>query len=168
MTLLGRLLARLRALLAPFFARVMQRPFMQRHFAPLFPALQLRLYRWTRGRVNLSSILVPSLILETIGAKTGQPRETPLMCSPRPDGSFVVAGSNWAQEHHPAWSANLLAHPGAHVRFGRKRIAVTAQLLTGDEREAAWTTLEEQWPGYRRYEATSGRQIRIFRLVPVG
>jgi deazaflavin-dependent oxidoreductase (nitroreductase family) len=161
-------LARLRALITGLFARLMRRPLMQRHFAPVFPAVHLRLYRWTRGRVNLSAILVPSLVLQTTGAKTGQPRETPLMCRPCPDGSFLVAGSNWAQEHHPAWTANLLAHPRAHVVFGRKRLAVTAQLLAGDEREAAWTEMEAQWPGYRRYEETSGRQIRIFRLVPAG
>jgi deazaflavin-dependent oxidoreductase (nitroreductase family) len=146
----------------------MRRPFMQRHLAPVFPALQLRLHRWTGGRLNVSSIIVPSLILETVGAKTGQRRVTPLMCGRQADGSYLVAGSNWAQQHHPAWTANLLAHPDAHVVSGRTRVAVTAHLLGGDEREDAWKVLEAQWPGYRQYEQASGREIRIFRLVPTG
>ena len=39
-----------------------------------------------------------------------------------------------------------------------------ARLLAGAEREAAWTLLEAQFPGYRAYERAAGRSIRIFRL----
>jgi hypothetical protein len=50
--------------------------------------------------------------------------------------------------------------------FARQRRTVRALLLEGAEREAAWPVLEAQWPGYRDYEQTAHREIRIFRLVP--
>lgn len=164
---MATIVARIRLIFAAFFSRVARTRFAHRFFLPIFPPLQMRLYKWTRGRVNLSSLIVPSLVLETIGAKTGQRRETPLMCWPQPDGSYLVAGSNWGQEKHPAWTANLLANPDTSILIARKRRPIKAVLLTGDERDAAWPILEAQWPGYREYEAAAGgREIRIFRLVP--
>ncbi len=79
---------------------------------------------------------------------------------------MLVTGSNFAGEHHPAWSANLLAHPEASVTVKRRRVPVHAELVGDDEREAVWAFIEQQWPGYRGYERASGRTLRIFRLTP--
>ena len=110
----------LRVRLAGFFSRLMRTRFARRFFLPYIAPVQLWLYRRTGGRFQLSSLLLPSLVLVTTGAKSGLRRETPLMCLPRPDGAYLVAGSNWGQEHHPAWSANLLAHPDAEILVRRK------------------------------------------------
>ena len=120
----------------------------------------------TRGRLQLSSALVPSLTLRTTGAKSGLPRETVLMCMPQ-GSEFVIVGSNFGDELHPAWTANLLAHPEALVRFRGRVTRVAAELVLGDEREALWEALEDQWPDYRLYERDAGRELRIFRLRPV-
>ena len=40
------------------------------------------LARLTGRRVQVSALLVPSLVLHTIGARSGQPREAPLMYTP--------------------------------------------------------------------------------------
>jgi deazaflavin-dependent oxidoreductase (nitroreductase family) len=129
---------------------------------------QLWLYRKTGGRFQLSALLVPSLVLITTGAKTGQRRETPLICFPRPDGSYLVCGSNWGRAQHPAWTTNLLKTPDAEIVVSRKTLVVTAQLLDDQAREEVWPVLEAQWPGYRDYERQAGRPLRIFRLVPTG
>jgi deazaflavin-dependent oxidoreductase (nitroreductase family) len=126
------------------------------------------LYRKTGGRFQLSALLVPSLVLITTGAKTGQRRETPLICFPRPDGSYLVCGSNWGRAQHPAWTTNLLKTPDAEIVVSRKTLRVTAQLLGDQAREEVWPVLEAQWPGYRDYERQAGRPLRIFRLVPTG
>jgi deazaflavin-dependent oxidoreductase (nitroreductase family) len=124
----------------------------------------------TGGRIQLSGVLVPSLVLHSTGAKTGIERDTPLMYCPEFDGStsagsMLVTGSNFARQSHPAWTANLLAHPDAAVSIRGRRVAVHAQLVGDDEREAVWKTIERQWPGYRGYERASGRRLRIFRLT---
>jgi deazaflavin-dependent oxidoreductase (nitroreductase family) len=152
--------------LAAFFARLMRTGFARRVFLPHMAPVELWIYRRTGGRFQLSALLLPSLVLITTGAKSGARRETPLMCVFRPDGSFLVGGSNWGQQHHPAWTANLLAHPAAQVVFRRRTIGVRARLLAGNERESAWTEIEAQFPGYREYETTAKRRIRIFSLDP--
>lgn len=159
------LVGRIRHLLSMFFSRVMRISFARRCVLPIFPPAQMWLLRVTGGRFNITELLVPSLILEHVGAKSGIVRHTPLMCFPRPDGSYLIAGSNWGQPTHPAWTANLLANPGASITVRRRTVAVTAALLSGAEREAAWPVLEAQWPGYREYERIAGRKVRIFRLT---
>lgn len=155
----------LRQHIAGLFSRVMRTNFAHRFLLPLIPPLQLRLYRWTGGRFQLSALLMPSLVLTTIGAKTGQRRETPLACWPQRDGTWLIAGSNWGQAHHPAWTANLIKNPTAEIVIARRSVVVTAHLLVGSERLAAWPVLEAQFPGYQQYERQAGREIRIFRLT---
>ena len=120
----------------------------------------------TRGRVQMSGLLVPSLVLRTTGAKSGLERETALMYCPEPGGTMLVTGSNFARDTHPAWTANLLANPSAVAVVHGKPIAVRATIIGDDEREAVWACIERQWPGYRGYERASGRVLRIFRLTP--
>lgn len=119
----------------------------------------------TGGRVQLSGLGVPTLVLHTIGAKSGLERDIVLMYCP--DGrEMLVTGSNFARDAHPARTANLLAHPDVAVSRGAKRVDVRATLLDDAEREATWPKLERNWPGYRKYEVTAGRTLRVFRLTP--
>lgn len=132
---------------------------------PLITPLDRAVFHLSGGRWKLSAPMVPSLVLYTIGAKSGLRREIPLMCFPRPDGSFFIAGSNFGLEHHPAWSGNLIVNPDAEVHYRGELIAVRAELLDPAERDGTWPLLEEQWPHYRDYEKTAHRDIRVFRLV---
>ena len=133
------------------------------------PPLERMMARLTHGRAQLSGLLLPSLVLHSVGAKSGLERDVTLMYCPEPtpEGEqLLVTGSNFARDSHPAWTANLMAHADAAVSVHGVRIPVRATLVGDDEREAVWRTLEENWPGYRGYERTSGRILRIFRLVP--
>lgn len=131
----------------------------------IMPPLERVMRAVTGSSTPLSGLAVPSLLLHTTGAKSGQPRDTQLMYCPDGD-DMLVTGSNFAREQHPAWTANLLAHPDAAVTIGRRRIAVRAARVPEAEREATWAKLERNWPGYRGYERTAGRELRIFRLTP--
>ncbi len=133
--------------------------------APIITPLDRALFRISKGRLKLSAPMIPSLMLFSTGAKSGLRRESPLMCFPRDDGSWFIAGSNWGMDRHPAWSANLMANPQAEIHHRRELIPVTARLLDATETEVTWPELEKQWPHYRDYEKTAKRDIRIFRLV---
>ena len=149
-----------------FTAALMRSP--ARHvLRPVITPLDRLLFRISGGRLKLSAPMIPSVTLFSTGAKTGRRRETPLMCFPRDDGGWFVAGSNFGREQHPAWSANLIAHPDAEVHYRGRRTAVRARLLGSEEAEATWPVLEEQWPRYRDYEKTAHRDIRIFALEPL-
>lgn len=139
-----------------------------RTFGPrMMPPLERFASFVTGGRRGpLSGAVVPSLVLHTVGAKSGEPRETALMCCPVDDGVILVTGSNFARPEHPAWTWNLLAHPDAEIEFRGQRRQVRAELVDDEDREGVWRILEAQWPGYRGYERSSGRVLRIFRLVP--
>lgn len=135
----------------------------------IMPPFERFMSRVTGGRIQASGLLVPSLVLHTVGAKSGQPRDIELMYCPDTDARgrvYLVTGSNFAREAHPAWTSNLLAHPDAAISVRGRRIPVHAEPIGDEEREAVWATIERQWPGYRGYERASGRILRIFRLVP--
>ncbi|MFF5446792.1 nitroreductase family deazaflavin-dependent oxidoreductase [Streptomyces sp. NPDC012888] len=134
--------------------------------APHFvPALDRAVHRLTRGKVILSARMLPGVILTARGARTGQPRTTPLACMPEEGGtSWLLIGSNFGRPGHPAWTANLLRHPDADISWRGQDIAVRARLLAGEEREAAWRKVLEFWPPYATYQARIEREIRLFRL----
>jgi len=133
----------------------------------LMPVLEKAFALIARGRMPISGILVPSLTLRTVGARSGQAREVQLMYTPDGAGCAIVAGTNFAGSRHPAWTGNLLAHPDAEIVVRGRRLAVHAEQVGADEREAAWARIEAQWPNYRSYEQESGRTVRLFRLRPV-
>ena len=143
--------------------------FFRRVGPTVMPPLERMMVRLTKGRVQLSGLLLPSLVLHSVGAKSGLERDVTLMYCPEPGPSgekLLITGSNFARDSHPAWTANLMKHPDAAVSVHGVRIPVRAEQIADDEREAVWRTLEENWPGYRGYERTSGRILRIFRLTP--
>lgn len=122
--------------------------------------------RLSRGRFMVSDLMVPTMVLTTTGAKTGQRREVPLACLPDGDGFYVV-GSNFGREHHPAWTYNLEAHPEAEVWFGGRTVAVVARRLDDAEAAALWPDILHVWPSYDFYEHHSGRHLRVYRLEPL-
>jgi len=147
-------------------ARFSRTRFFRRVGPTIMPPLEKVMTFLTGGRVQLSGLLVPSLVLHTIGAKSGIERDTTLMYCPEPDGRILITGSNFARGEHPAWTGNLLKNPEAAVSIRGRRQSVTAELVGDEEREAVWAFIEKQWPGYRGYERASGRVLRIFRLTP--
>lgn len=142
------------------------RPF--RRIAPVaLPPLERGLRLVSCGRLQVSGLLVPSLVLHSIGARTGIERDTSLMYTPDGAGNAIVAATSFAREKHPAWSYNLMANPNAAITVRGHRQQVRATLLTKEERESMWRRIEQQWPGYRSYERESGRTVRLFRLEPL-
>ena len=130
------------------------------------PPMDRVLNKVTGGRVVVSSLLVPSMVLTTTGRKSGAPRPCPLACMPDGDGWYVV-GSNFGQEHHPAWTGNLVAEPRATVTYRGATTQVEAHLLDDDAKTEVWPRLVALWPAYDTYVEVSRRNIRVFRLAPV-
>lgn len=121
--------------------------------------------RITKGRfVALGLRELPSMLLTTTGRRSGHLRTNPLLYA-RDGEAFVVIGSNWGQEHQPAWSSNLMANPGAVVIVEGQHIRVRATHATGAERDRLFELLLAIWPAYTTYQERAGeREIRVFRL----
>jgi deazaflavin-dependent oxidoreductase (nitroreductase family) len=111
----------------------------------------------------LGPLGAPTMLLTTTGASSGLSRTTPLLFA-RDGDDILVAGSNFGQSHHPAWSKNLIVHPDAIATVGGKAVPVTAELLTEDEARAGFEKMIEIVPVYAEYKNRTDRTIRIFRL----
>jgi deazaflavin-dependent oxidoreductase (nitroreductase family) len=149
--------------------RLVQKVSSTRAFAKVaphvIPALDRAVHRLTRGKVLLSAQMLPGVILTARGARSGLARRTPLACMPdEASGGWVLVGSNFGRPSHPAWTANLLAHPDAEINWRGTDIAVRARLLAGEERAAVWEAALAFWPPYAAYQARVDREIRLFRL----
>jgi deazaflavin-dependent oxidoreductase (nitroreductase family) len=131
----------------------------------VIPHIDRFLHRISGGRIIMSRGMLPSLVLTTTGAKSGQKRTTPLATKPE-DGYWYVVGSNFGRDTHPAWTANLIANPDAEVSFDARSTPVRAHLLDEAEKAEAWPRLVTFWPNYDVYTERSGRDLRVFRLEP--
>jgi deazaflavin-dependent oxidoreductase (nitroreductase family) len=133
-----------------------------RKLMPLDRAIMMR----TDGRLTaLGPIGAPTMLLETTGRKSGAKRLSPLLFA-RDGSSLIVVGSNFGQDHHPAWTGNLLANPRATVKLGGKDVPVNAQLLEGPEAESAYQKMNDVAAVYSVYRGRTARSIRVFRLTP--
>lgn len=121
-------------------------------------------YRLTGGRRGLSPAQ-SVLLLTTTGRKTGQPRRVPVLYL-RDGADLWVVASNYGQERHPAWSANLLSHPEATVTLGGEDRAVRARLASEDEKRALWPRLLKLYPAWEAYATWTDRSFRLFCLEP--
>lgn len=110
----------------------------------------------------------PSLLLHTVGAKTGQPR-TITLAYYRDGRDYLVVASNGGADRNPAWYHNLRAHPRVEINLGRKRLAVTAHVLLPDDPDYArlWRLCDSANGGrYDAYQKNTQRPIPVVRLTP--
>ena len=121
-----------------------------------------RVYRLVNGRG-----LGRTLVLTTVGAKTGQKRDAHLTSFPEGDGWLVVA-SKGGSATHPAWYINMARHPDEiWVQAGSRHTQVKAESLKGAERDKAWRRVVSEFSNYGDYEKKTDREIPVVRLTPL-
>ncbi|HEU0024616.1 MAG TPA: nitroreductase/quinone reductase family protein [Thermoleophilaceae bacterium] len=122
----------------------------------------------SRGRVS-SAIGQQVGLLETVGAKSGEPRRIPLVYLT--DGErIVLIASKAGAPKHPAWLHNLRANPGVSFLAPRGRSGrYMAHEAEGAERERLWDEAVDYYAGYATYQERAGsRQIPVVVLEPAG
>jgi deazaflavin-dependent oxidoreductase (nitroreductase family) len=105
------------------------------------------------------------LLLTTTGAKSGQPRVSPLAYF-RIDDKLLILGSFAGADVNPAWVHNLRANPGAHIEIGNESSDVTARELPSEERDELFSAITAAAPGFAEYQAKTDRIIPVFELQP--
>jgi deazaflavin-dependent oxidoreductase (nitroreductase family) len=135
---------------------------LPRFLARLGNGMMLRSFRRGGARTQGG---VETLMLETLGAKTGQVRQAILGFVPDGDDGWLVIASLAGAARNPAWLHNLAAQPEATVQFeDGRRIDVRAEMLEGPQLEAAWRRLEREAPEYPKYRTKTDREVAIVRL----
>ncbi len=125
-----------------------------------------RLLKASRGRLGMF-VGQPVGLLGTTGARSGQPRETPLLYVD--DGPRVIlVASNAGNARHPAWFHNLSANPAVtFLRRGGHSAGYTARVAEGAERDELWERVNDLYSGYEDYQHRSeGRRIPVVVLDP--
>jgi deazaflavin-dependent oxidoreductase (nitroreductase family) len=109
----------------------------------------------------------PLLLLTTVGAKTGQVRQSVLGSFPDGDNAWLIVASAAGAATNPGWLFNLAKNPDkVWIEFGGRTLKVRPESLKGAEREAAWQEVVRLAPGYGAYTTKTDREIPIIRLTP--
>jgi deazaflavin-dependent oxidoreductase (nitroreductase family) len=137
-------------------------------FAKTLHHIDRLVLRLTRERLTVPGVLagLPVITLATTGARTGQPREVPLVGVPSGD-QIAVIGTRFGHPRTPGWYFNLQANPRAEVGYRGRNVPVVAREADGDEREAVWTRGCQIYAGYQAYaRRIDHRQIHVMVLEP--
>lgn len=121
-------------------------------------------FRANGGKVGGQFDGAPLLLLHTTGAKSGEPRVSPVMYMADGDRLLVFASKAGAPTN-PDWYHNLVAHPDASVEVGTERFDVHATVLVGDERDRLFAEQARRYPGFAEYEAKTTRRIPVVALA---
>jgi deazaflavin-dependent oxidoreductase (nitroreductase family) len=125
-------------------------------------------YEGTRGRVGHRMIGVPSLLLTTVGRRSGAKRTAALVYA-RDGDSYIVVASNGGADRPPGWLYNLKAQPAVDVQVGTRHLSATAAPITPEQPEYArlWEAVNATNHGrYNGYQSRTQRPIELVRLTP--
>lgn len=104
------------------------------------------------------------VLLTTTGARSGEPRTTPMMFHRDGDRVLVIA-SNVGAPKHPDWYRNLVANPRVLVEIGDEKYQASASTATGAERERLWRVLTENYPFFAEHQTKTSREIPVVVLT---
>jgi deazaflavin-dependent oxidoreductase (nitroreductase family) len=122
-------------------------------------------FRANHGKVGGQFEGANLLLLTSTGAKSGQPRVSPLAYF-RIDGKLLIIGSFAGSDVNPAWVHNLRANPSSRVEIGNDSSEVTARELPLAERDELFAQISAAAPGFADYQAKTTRVIPLFELQP--
>jgi deazaflavin-dependent oxidoreductase (nitroreductase family) len=129
--------------------------------------MQISNYRKKAGPTPPLMMGFPTVLLTTIGAKTGQERTRVLGGFADGDEAWLIVASNSGAANHPAWFINLAKQPDkVWLEVGNRKLRVRPQELQGSKREAAYAKVAAVAPQYAKYPKRTDREIPVIRLTP--
>jgi deazaflavin-dependent oxidoreductase (nitroreductase family) len=110
--------------------------------------------------------MIPTLLLTTVGRKSGRVLTLPLIFG-QSGPNYVVVASKGGAPTHPAWYLNLQANPEVQVQVKDKKFTARAHTADATERAALWPKMVEIYSPYADYQTKTDRQIPVVLLKPV-
>ena len=127
------------------------------------------IYQKTKGRIgHRIPGAPPSLLLHTVGAKTGLPRTNTLSYA-RDAGAYLVVASNGGDRKAPGWYHNVKADAKVEINVGPKRMPATARIVGPEDPDylRLWKVVNDNNSHrYEAYQKRTTRPIPIVALVP--
>jgi deazaflavin-dependent oxidoreductase (nitroreductase family) len=131
-------------------------------------AVHGRTYARTGGRIGHHLLGVPSLLLHTVGAKSGAKRTNSLTYAT--DGpTYVVVASAGGGPRNPSWYHNVRANPNVVAQLGTRRVPTTAHIVLPEDADykRLWKLVNaNNKQRYAAYQQRTSRPIPIVVLDP--
>ncbi|MBV8348255.1 MAG: nitroreductase family deazaflavin-dependent oxidoreductase [Mycolicibacterium sp.] len=142
--------------------------FLEEKLLPPVLRVHDAVYRNTNGWIGHRTLGIPSLLLHTVGAKTGKQRTTSLTYA-RDGDDYLVVASKGGDPKAPGWYHNLKAKPDVEINVGPKRFGVTARpVAPGDpDYDRLWQIVNKNNSNrYTAYQKKTSRPIPVVVLTP--
>ena len=105
----------------------------------------------------------PLLILSTVGARSGEQRETPLVYT-RSGDDYVVIASKGGAPTNPKWYHNLVANPVVTLEILGETFRARARVTEGGERDRLYRNQADLMPAFAEYQQNTSRRIPVVVL----
>lgn len=110
--------------------------------------------------------LLPTLLLQTTGRKSGRTLVVPLIYGFYA-GEWVVVASKAGAVSHPAWYLNLEAMAEVQFQVGTQCFKGRWRSPQGAEKAEIWEYMQKVFPPYEDYQQAAGeREIPVVLLRP--
>ena len=107
--------------------------------------------------------MIPTLLLTTVGRKSGRELTMPLIFG-RSGQDYVIVASKGGAPAHPAWYLNLEANPSVRLQVKADKFAARARTAQAEERAALWKKMVAIYAPYELYQTKTDRQIPVVVL----
>ncbi|BBZ31521.1 nitroreductase family deazaflavin-dependent oxidoreductase [Mycolicibacterium confluentis] len=104
-------------------------------------------------------------ILTTIGRKSGEPRDSPLLFL-QEGRRIVLVASQGGRATNPMWYLNLQANPNITFQTKSDKLELVARDATDAERDEYWPKLDAMYPDFVNYRSYTDRRIPIVICDP--
>jgi deazaflavin-dependent oxidoreductase (nitroreductase family) len=107
-----------------------------------------------------------TLLLRTVGRKTGTTRITPLIYGDI-GGEVVIVASKGGADAHPAWYLNIRDSDEVCFQVATQAFRGTWREPRGAERAAVWAFMVDLYPPYRDYQGSTEREIPVVMMSAI-
>lgn len=104
-----------------------------------------------------------TLILKTVGRKSGAVRMVPLVYG-QYGGEVVIVASKAGADVHPAWYLNILDAEELEFQIGAQAFRASWRSPGGQEREDVFAYMTNIFPPYEEYQRGTSRKIPLVML----
>jgi len=117
-------------------------------------------FRANDGKVTGMFANAPLVLLTTTGAKSGQPRTSPLVYTKDGDQIVIIASKAGAPTD-PDWYRNLLANPAVTIELPGDTYLAQACIAEGEERDRLFAAQAALMPNFAEYQRNTERLIPV-------
>ena len=129
----------------------------------IFSKLHKFIYNLTGGKLMGTLMGLPMIFLTTTGRVSNKPRTTPLTYL-KDNDDFICVASFGGYKKHPDWYLNLQKNNRLKINVKGKSFNAISNTIYGEEKSEIWKRVIKFYPGFKKYQERTAREIQIVRI----